>query len=361
MKKNNIYKGIGIMSGTSLDGLDIAYSEYYLKNNEWSFSSGPAKTITYPDEIKKKLERSMEFNGEELAAFDSSYGLWIGEQVNQFIRKQGLSPDFIASHGHTVFHQPENKYTLQIGDGNGIHAVTGIPVIFNFRKLDVALGGQGAPLVPVGDAFLFSTYDYCLNLGGIANISRVDGKDAVAYDIGAANMVLNFLARRNGEDYDTDGNTAVKGKMIEPLLRELDQLDFYIKKGPKSLGYEHVSQQVLPLLSEDYVVDDLLHTYTHHIAKKISESLRELDGKEGHNMLVTGGGARNKYLIKLLRDYCKPVKVDLPKVEIIDYKEAIVFGFLGLLRILGETNVWAHVTGASRDSCSGIIAGDFKK
>lgn len=361
MGKSNLYKGIGIMSGTSLDGLDIAYSEYHLKDDEWSFSSGPAKTIAYPEEIKSKLEGSMGLSGEELSELDSSYGLWIGEQVNQFIRKHKLSPDFIASHGHTVFHQPENKYTLQIGDGNGIHAVTDIPVVFNFRKLDIALGGQGAPLVPVGDALLFNTYDYCLNLGGIANISRVDGKDAVAYDICAANMVLNYLARRNGNDYDADGQAAAKGEMIGELLRELNELDFYTKKGPKSLGYEHVSQQVFPLLSEEYVVDDLLHTYAHHIAEKVSNSLEELEGKKGQNMLVTGGGARNKYLIKLLRDYCKPVKVDLPKAEIIDYKEAIVFGFLGLLRILGEANVWSHVTGASRDSCSGVIAGDLKQ
>lgn len=361
MAKNTIYKGIGIMSGTSLDGLDIAYAEYHLKDNEWSFSPGPAKTIKYPDEIKKKLESSMQFSGEELAELDSSYGLWIGEQVNEFIKKQHLSPNFIASHGHTVFHQPENNYTLQIGDGNGINAVTGIPVISNFRKLDVALGGQGAPLVPVGDAMLFSTYDYCLNLGGIANISRADGKDAIAYDICGANMVLNFLARRNGEDYDTDGKTAAKGELIEPLLKELDRLAFYTKKGPKSLGYEHVSQQVFPLLSEEYVVDDLLNTYTHHVAKKIGESLSELGGIEGQNMLITGGGARNKYLIKLIREYCKPVKVTLPKAEIIDYKEAIVFGFLGLLRILGESNVWAKVTGASRDSCSGEIVGYIKE
>ena len=359
MTRNNVYKGIGIMSGTSMDGLDICYSEYHLLKNQWSFTTGPAKTIAYPNDIKDKLKESMQLNGEDLTTFDTAYGLWIGEQVNNFIRKEKITPGFIASHGHTVFHQPEKKCTLQIGDGNAIHAVTGMPVIYNFRKLDVALGGQGAPLVPVGDAMLFGSYNYCLNLGGIANISKTENSDILAFDICAANMVLNYLSQRDGKDFDRDGTTAARGALIDPLLRELDTLDFYSKKGPKSLGYEYISEKVFPLLSDDYLVDDLLHTYTHHIAKKVCESLQDLNSQEGQTMLVTGGGARNKYLIKLLKEYCSPLKVEVPAVEIIDYKEAIVFGFLGLLRLRGEINVRAQVTGASKDSCSGTIAGDY--
>lgn len=358
---NNVYKGIGIMSGTSLDGLDIAYCEYQQKNDEWFFSPGAATTVDYPKDVKEKLENIMEMNGLDLIAFDSYYGHWIGEQINKFIKKNNLSPDFIASHGHTVFHQPENNLTLQIGDGSAIHAKTEIPVIYNFRKLDVALGGQGAPLVPVGDALLFSKYKYCLNIGGIANISKTSKKKVEAYDICAANMVLNRLARRKDVDYDADGKIAAEGDLIEQLLKELDQLDFYQKDGPRSLGYEHVKKDIFPLLSEDYVVEDLLHTYSHHIAKKIGEAIKKHNGKEEHRMLVTGGGARNKFLIKLLKKYCHPVKIEVPAAQIVDYKEAIVFGFLGVLKIRGENNIWHQVTGSSKDSCSGVIAGNLQE
>ena len=347
------------MSGTSLDGLDLAYAEYRFDKKEWFFTTGLAITVKYPSDIIKKLEGAMELDGLALTEFDVTYGEWIGHQVNEFIKKQKLEPEFIASHGHTVFHQPEKKFTLQIGNGNVIHAVTGLPVIYNFRNLDLALGGQGAPLVPVGDALLFSKYNYCLNIGGIANISKSEKNDIQAFDICAANMVLNRLAKRNGHDFDKDGKIAAEGDLIEPLLRELDSLPYFQKKGPRSLGYEHVSEDVFPLLSEDYVVEDLLHTYCHHIAKKVKESLNGFNVQKDQTMLVTGGGVRNKFLVKLLKEYC-PVKVEVPKVEIVDYKEALVFGFLGVLRLRGEKNVWSKVTGASSDSCSGIVAGYFK-
>lgn len=358
MKKNTVFKAVGIMSGTSLDGLDIAYTEFKKNKGKWTYNTKVVTTIEYADDIKNKFKKALKMPGAELSAFDAAYGLWIGEQVKNFIEENKLEPGFIASHGHTIFHQPDNNFTLQIGDGSSIHAITQIPVIYNFRKLDVALGGQGAPLVPVGDALLFSDYNYCINLGGIANITKnTADKEVLAYDICPANMVLNHLAQRIGASYDNKGETAAKGKLLEPLLKELEDLSYYKKDGPKSLGYEYISEHVFPLLSEDYVVEDLLHTYCHHIAKMVAAEILKLNGKEGQKVLISGGGAYNDYLISLLENYCKPVSIEVPDQKLLEHKESIIFAFLGVLRLEGENNVWSRVTGASRDSCSGTIVG----
>lgn len=349
------------MSGTSLDGLDIAYTEFKKNNDKWTYNAKAVTTIEYTDDIKNKFKKALKMPGAELSAFDSAYGLWIGEQIKKFIEKNNLNPDFIASHGHTIFHQPDNNFTLQIGDGSSIHAVAEVPVIYNFRKLDVALGGQGAPLVPVGDALLFNEYDFCINIGGIANVTKNTSEELLAYDICPANMVLNHLAKRAGASYDDKGEIAASGKLIEPLLNEIESIDYYQKDGPKSLGFEYVSEKYLPYLSKDYVVEDLLHTYCHHIAKMISVELLKLNGKEGQKALVTGGGAYNKYLIDLIKKYCQPVEVEVPDKQLLEYKESIIFAFLGVLRVAGENNVWARVTGASRDSCSGTLVGTLKE
>lgn len=359
MKKKDVYKAIGIMSGTSLDGLDIAYTEFFKDTDKWSFKTGSATTIEYTDEIKKKFKSALKMSGAQLTAFDSAFGLWIGKEVKQFIDDNDLAPDFIASHGHTIFHQPDNNFTLQIGDGHSIHAIAGVPVIYNFRKLDVALGGQGAPLVPIGELLLFSGYDFCLNLGGIANITKNSKKKMAAYDVCPANIVLNHLSKRAGSAYDKNGDIAASGDLIEPLLKEMEELDFYKKSGPKSLGYEYISEYFFPLLSKEYVVEDLLHTFCHHIAKMVASEMIKLNGKENKKLLITGGGAYNSFLINLLEQYCKPVTVEVPENNIVEYKEAIVFSFLGLLRLEGHNNVLSKVTGASNDSCSGAIVGSF--
>lgn len=357
MKNRQIYKVIGIMSGTSLDGVDMAYCEFEHAAGAWSFQLIKSETISYPSHLLKQLQESTRYSALQLAALDVSLGRWFGKNVDDFIKNNQLKVDLIASHGHTVFHQIDKGITAQIGDGNFIAATTGKPVIYNFRALDVALGGQGAPLVPIGDKLLFSEYDYCLNLGGIANISFEKNNQRLAYDICPCNMVLNYIAGKVDLDFDKDGEIARKGMVIEPLLEALDALEFYSKPYPKSLGYEWVDEQVYPLL-ETYASspENLMRTFAEHIVNKITDAIAA-DESLGKKLLITGGGAFNAYLIERMDKRLTPnVEICLPKKEIIDYKEAIVFGFLGVLRIRLEVNCLSSVTGASRNNCGGVIS-----
>ncbi|MDZ7607548.1 MAG: anhydro-N-acetylmuramic acid kinase [Cyclobacteriaceae bacterium] len=262
-------------------------------------------------------------------------------------------PELIVSHGHTIFHQPGIGLTLQIGDGYRIMKKTGIKTVCDLRSLDVALGGQGAPFVPIGDKLLFPQYDFCLNLGGFSNISTdIDGR-RIAYDICPVNTVLNFLASRVGFDFDKDGEIARSGKPVESLLEILNNLPYYKLTPPKSLGIEWVNSYVLPLL-QGHEVADLMHTFCRHIAHQIAVSIPS--GNTKRSVLVTGGGAKNTFLIEMIKNEIgKNAEVVIPDEQTVDFKEAIIFGFLGLLRALGQVNTLKSVTGASADSSGGII------
>jgi anhydro-N-acetylmuramic acid kinase len=283
---------------------------------------------------------------------DLELGAFIGEAIRDFIGEYGLSPGFIASHGHTVFHDPAAGITLQIGNGEEIAGKCGIMVVNDFRSQDVGFGGQGAPLVPVGDRLLFGQYDACLNLGGIANISYEENGRRMAFDICPANMVLNMLAGRAGKAYDDRGMMAKRGSVITELLEELESLPYYAKKGARSLGREWVEGAVFPLIGKygNYSIPDLLATFTEHIAKRTGTAYSQ----HGKKMLVTGGGAHNDQLVSRIRHH-SAAGIILPDPLIIDYKEALVFAFLGLLRIKGINNVLASVTGAPHDHCAGRI------
>lgn len=350
-----IYKAIGLMSGTSLDGLDMVYC-LLIYDKQWTFAIECAETIEYDDEMRERLKNAANISSSDLAELHSSFGHFMGIQVNRFIDKNDLKPDFIASHGHTVFHNPGSGYTLQIGDGNTLAAETGLTVIYDFRTLDVALGGQGAPLVPIGDRLLFSDYVACLNLGGIANISFDEKGQRRAFDICPVNIVLNYLAGKKGLTYDDQGLIARSGKMIEPLFTKLNSLPFYQQNSPKSLGKEWVIKNIFPLIENQiFETEDLLHTFSQHIALQLSINLRMVaDGR----ILISGGGAYNSFIIELLKDRIKHELVIPPKI-IIDYKEALIFALLGVLRLRGEINTLASATGASADSCGGVISGNL--
>jgi anhydro-N-acetylmuramic acid kinase len=255
----------------------------------------------------------------------------------------------IASHGHTIFHQPEKGFTFQLGNGASIAAETGIPTVADFRTGDVALGGQGAPLVPVGDKLLFSDYESCLNLGGFANISFDQHGKRIAFDICPVNFILNDLAQKSGWPYDTGGELGRSGNMNRELLEQLNQLAFYRQSPPKSLGREWMNHYFMPLMAADEIpLNDQLRTAYEHIAIQISNA-SPVHGK----MLVTGGGAFNTFLIERLKHHLK-CEIVIPHAEIIQFKEALVFAFLGLLRFMGEINCYASVTGARRDSSAGV-------
>lgn len=354
------YDILGLMSGTSLDGLDLACCRFELTGNQWNFRILAADTFQYTDDLYHKLQNCMELSGYELSMLNLELGNWMGKKTLSFIKLNNLSPQLIASHGHTVFHQPERHLTLQIGDAHVIHKICGIPVVYNFRNLDVLCGGQGAPLVPIGDQLLFHEYTFCLNLGGISNISfdNVNG-ERIAFDICPVNMVLNELAKITGKSYDENGNMARNGKLIPEILQSLNALKYYDTPPPKSLGKEWVMQEILPILdTHKYDIANLLHTFCHHIAKQINDVIRPANLKNNmdYNVLVTGGGAFNAFLIELMHEYSLgPTKFTLPAQNIIEYKEAVVFAFIGLLRHLNKPNILKSVTGASTDTCSGDI------
>jgi anhydro-N-acetylmuramic acid kinase len=353
--KNN-FKVIGMMSGTSLDGLDIAFCEFRKDKRSWDFEIQKAAVIRYPRTWGKRLSEAHLLSSEELMSLDSDFGKYLGQACRKFVLENGLDPEFICSHGHTVLHQPQRGFTLQIGNGNAIHAETGLPVVYDFRSLDVMHGGQGAPLVPAGDKFLFSDNEICLNLGGIANLSADVASSRKAFDICFCNMALNYLMGKKGKEYDHGGNFSSTGLVNEKLLRQLARVYRPLKKKRPSLGREMFEKWVKPLLDDKSIsIEDKLATCTESAAIEIVEAAV---GMKGKSMLCTGGGAFNSYLISRILDHSADrIAIIVPDEQIIKFKEALVFAFLGVLRVRGEVNCLSSVTGASKDSSGGVTIG----
>lgn len=361
--KRNTFTIAGLMSGTSLDGLDIAVCQFQFNGDEWNYKTIAADTIEYSESFKQELNLAMKLSGENLISLDRRFGAFQGEAVKNFLHKNNLTVDLISAHGHTIFHNPAKGYTLQIGSGASLYAAANIPVITDLRSVDIAFGGQGAPLVPLGDELLFSTYDGCINLGGIANISFVAQQKNIAYDICAVNIILNDLASLLGKSYDDGGKIAQSGKPIADMMKDLDGIPYYRLSYPKSLGREWVDEIVFPIIKsyESHATEDILHTYVIHCAKQIAVSILSIPAAQHpRNILITGGGAFNTFLIDTLRLHLSSdILLTIPDSETIQYKEAIIFGFLGLLRLLNRPNAKSTVTGASKDSIGGAIYGDI--
>lgn len=351
-------KVLGLMSGTSLDGVDLVLTEFSVLDKKLVFTILGAQTIEYPEEFLEKLSNSFLLNGLEFSVLDIELGNFYAEIINGFLQRENLSCDYISSHGHTVFHQPGIGLTKQIGNGAVIYAKTGIPVVCDFRSEDVAFGGQGAPLVPVGDQLLFSEYSACLNLGGIANISFQNEEKRVAYDICPVNMGLNYFAQKLGCQYDAGGELAKSGKVDLSLLNKLNQLAFYKQPYPKSLGKEWFDKAFLPLcFSLTNSDEDSLATLNEHIAVKISESILAI-GNSSNTVLCTGGGTYNSFLISKIEEYVgNKAKIIIPKQQIIDFKEGLVFALLGYLKVKGKNNILKSVTGCKKDHSAGCLYG----
>jgi anhydro-N-acetylmuramic acid kinase len=345
------------MSGTSLDGLDLALCRLTRNGSRWNYSIDKATTLPYTDTWTMKLTQAHRLDAKSFLILHKDYGRYIGENVNYFIASS-VFPDFVSSHGHTVFHEPSKGLTFQLGDGAMLAATCGITTISDFRSFDIALGGQGAPLVPVGDEGLFGEYDYCLNLGGFANISFRQNSNRIAYDICPVNTILNYLSQKFGFPFDKDGNIGRIGHIINSLLRKLDAIAFYATSPPKSLGREWLEQYVLPLFdAHSHSVQDQLRTVYQHIVNQISANLISDPSK---TVLVTGGGALNLFLVESLRSSTK-CEIKIPADDLIHYKEALIFAFLGALKIRNEINCLSSVTGARTDTSSGVIYTPQKK
>ncbi len=347
----SIYKAIGIMSGTSLDGLDLAYCIFDKKQGKWEYSLIKSISIEYDIKWRTKLANASLLSAQDLLKLDFEYGNYIGKLVSAFIKRQKLKPNLIASHGHTVFHNPSEGYTLQIGNGNAIASHVDCTVVNDFRSQDINLGGQGAPLVPIGDQLLFSNYDVCINLGGVANISVVHNNERIAWDIGFCNMVLNHFCKDFDINYDKDGLLASEGDIDSVLLNKFSAMEYYKLKHPKSLAREQFESNILPIINDSNIsTKNKLRTWVEHIAIKISEDIPQ-DSKE---VLITGGGVFNKFLMERIKLKTK-ARVNIPTEQLVESKEALIFAFLGALRLEGEVNILKSVTGASKNHSAGAI------
>lgn len=341
---------IGVMSGTSLDGLDLCHVIFDLKNLS-DFKIANSISISYNSNILEKLHNIVERKSKEINKIDIEYGIFIGESINKFISDFNLKNiNLISSHGHTVFHQPEMGITLQIGNGEIINKMTGIKTVNNFRAQDLSLSGQGAPLVPIGDKILFSKFKYCLNLGGFINLSIKSDNQITAYDICPLNTVLNFYSKKMGYEYDENGILSTRGKINRDLFHELNSISFYFKKNPKSLGIEFVIDKIFPLI-DSYKIseEETLATFVKHAAFQISKNINDSE-----KVLLSGGGTYNNNLVDILRNEYN-INIFIPNKQIIDFKEALIFALLGVLRIQNKTNCLKSVTGAKKDHSSGDI------
>jgi anhydro-N-acetylmuramic acid kinase len=351
--QKNKYSVVGVMSGTSLDGVDLILIDFDFNNEKWTFETQYETTVAYSVMWEQRLKNALSLPTHEIEILNEAYTALLAEIINDYLSENKIQHlDAVCSHGHTVLHQPEIGLTLQIGNLPQLASLIQQTVVCNFRVQDVQLGGQGAPLVPIGDQILFSEYNYCLNLGGFSNISFENNDARTAFDICAVNTVLNFYANQLGLNYDNQGYIARQGQLCEPLFNELNQLDFYKQNHPKSLGMEFVNEILLPIIDGYSIpIPNILHTFVMHIAFQIAAILpkREL------NILVTGGGAYNLFLIEKMKYYLPNATIIVPQASLVEFKEAIIFGLLGVLKLRNEVNVLSSVTGAINDHCSGYI------
>lgn len=346
------YHVLGVMSGTSLDGVDVAELIFERSiSGDWKYTIVQAETIPYSEDWKNKLSKGIVLQGTALIQLNNLYTDYLAEVLMTFISKHRVKKlDAVCSHGHTILHQPEKGITLQIGNLPELAKLIQQQVVCDFRAQDVLFGGQGAPLVPIGDRLLFREYEYCLNLGGFANVSSEDDTVRTAFDICPVNIVLNQYAEMLGYSYDDGGKIAASGSLNDSLLEKLNVLDFYDQRPPKSLGLEWVQQNIWPILEEENLSEkDSMRTFVEHIAVQIAKII-----PEGSTVLATGGGAYNDYLISRIRQRGK-LNVIIPSAQLIEFKEALIFGLLGVLKLRQESNCLASVTGAKKDHSSGKI------
>lgn len=368
-----VYRAIGIMSGSSLDGLDIVFADFQEQGGKWRYEIRAADCFSYPPEWVDRLKNAIDLNARDYLLLHSDYGHYLGEQVNSFIEQHQLhyQVGLVCSHGHTTFHMPARGMTAQLGDGAAIASEVRLPVVTDLRAIDVAFGGQGAPIVPVGEKYLLGDYDFFLNLGGIANLSMNDPGNYIAFDVCPANRVLNMIANQVGKEFDDGGQLAATGKMDGSLLDQLNKLEYYGQAYPKSLANDFGTDIIYPIITRAQLnVEDALRTYVEHIAIQVRDAVGLLKSRRrgfqppaGHQplaglqLLVTGGGALNSFLTERISSLLlgKEISVVVPGSQLVNFKEALIMAFIGVLRWRQEYNVISTVTGAERNTVGGAL------
>lgn len=353
-----MFRVIGLMSGTSLDGIDMALCRFEEKAD--GILGGileRAVSLPYDREWHQRLHYAPLLSGRELMKLHADFGAYLGKKVKEFLSDDQEDILLVSSHGHTIFHEPGRGFTFQAGSGAHLAAACGLPVVCDLRSGDVAHGGQGAPLVPLGERLLFPEFSAFLNLGGFANVSVHDRDKVRAWDVCAVNYVLNALARREGLTYDAGGALAASGKLDSELLKRLENLPYYRKSPPKSLGAEDADAIIEAFLTPDRPTRDLLHTWCHHAARRIVFDIKKISGNKPLRILVTGGGARNNFMMACIKHYGEVEKLEfvIPDDRVVDFKEAYIFAFLGLMRWLRRPTALASVTGARKDAVTGAV------
>ncbi len=348
------------MSGSSMDGLDIAYCTIEETGGKWSYQILQAECIPFDDNWIETLKRITTCTASELLLAHTAFGHWMGKVINDFIERHQLEHKvhLIASHGHTVFHEPKQRMTFQMGDGAAIAAITKLPVVSDLRNMDIALGGQGAPIVPIGEKLFWQPYHYFLNLGGICNMTIATHDQHIAFDVCPANRVLNMLAAELGKPFDNNGEEAAKGMLNKELLDELNALDYYKQPYPKSLSNQFGIETLYGIIQNvEIPVQDKLHTLCVHIAQQVCHAIKEFADQETSDILVTGGGALNSFLTRQIQKELDALSVHvvIPENELVEYKEALVMALIGVLRWREEENVMASATGAVRNSVGGAL------
>lgn len=359
------YKVLGLMSGSSLDGLDLAFCKFDLSKGldhiGWEIIA--AGTLPFSPMWVSRLQHLPQQDALTFCKTNTYYGHYLADLVKQFLYKHQLQPDFIASHGHTIFHYPDKRLSVQIGDGAAMAALTGLPVICDFRTQDIAIDGEGTPIAPIADRYLFKGYDFYLNIGGIANITAEIDNKYIAFDIGPANQIFNALAQEVGQAYDAEGALARSGNLHKELLSQVNAIAYFQETYPKSLDNSWIRQHILPIYMNSPISwEDRLHTATEQLANQVAKSIqqiceREKMKKDSYKMYITGGGAFNSYLMECIDKHCQPlgVKIVVPGEKIIKFKEAILMALMGVFRIEKIPNCFSSVTGAKNDTIGGAI------
>ena len=358
-----VYRAIGVMSGTALGGLDIVFAELQEAAGSWKYTIGAADRYPYSSDWKEKIRKATSLSSVDYLSLHTAYGHYIGKEVRRFIAEHALDyqVQLVVSHGHASFHLPEQRLTAQLGAGSAIAAETGINVVSDLRAMDMALGGNGAPIVPMGEKLLFGEYQCFLNIGSIVNIACHTPEEVISFDICPANKVLNMLAAQAGETYDPGGKMAATGEVKQPLLQILNELEYYSMPYPKYLSIDFATDVIFPLL-KGHNTNDAMRTYVEHVAVQTVNALVQLypeaaTGTLRPKLLVTGGGANNTFLVNRILGLAEAMQIEviIPDQNIINFKEALVMALIGILRWREENNVLAAITGAERDSIGGAV------
>lgn len=355
---------LGVMSGSSMDGLDLAFIRLNTEVGKPGLLSASYEllhgaTMPIPEELLNQLKYSSKLDALSLLTLDQDFGSWAGKAIDTAIKQTSFSPSLIGFHGHTVFHFPDRKVSFQLGHGAVLSAYTQLPVVTDFRSQDMALGGQGAPMVSIAEKWLWPDYSGFLNLGGICNITLKKTKEAYeSADIWVCNQILNHLAREVGHSYDDRGLIAAKGLPIDELIEALLLAEWFEKKAPKSLDNSYLYEEVIPLFNKyrDYSTGDKLHSAVIVIAKAIANHVNAVYHSEAiqGGIMLTGGGALNDFLVEKIRAELT-CDIFLPDLETIQFKEAIMVAFAGWLRWRGLPNFIKEATGAKSDAIGGVL------